>query len=145
MALKKFKDLPDTDTPLNAENLNNNFYDLENKINELNKEVEDSKAKIDLLFNGNINSDSSTANLSSSIYKYDLIVLVTRSDTGSSDLFRLNTTVIPTSLISDGGTNYNIPMSASHNGVLNISERSITTQSGFSAYYGLMRVYGVKI
>lgn len=34
MALIKFKNLPDTSTPLNAENLNNNFEELENELNE---------------------------------------------------------------------------------------------------------------
>lgn len=32
MALVKFKNLPDTSTPLNAENLNNNFEELEEKM-----------------------------------------------------------------------------------------------------------------
>lgn len=38
MALIEFKDYPDTSTPLNAENLNNNF-------NELNKAIEQEKLK----------------------------------------------------------------------------------------------------
>ena len=33
MALIEFKDLPDTTTPLNADNLNNNFNELDNKLN----------------------------------------------------------------------------------------------------------------
>ena len=36
MALVEFKDLPDTSTPINAENLNNNFNELNNDFNNLN-------------------------------------------------------------------------------------------------------------
>ena len=35
MALIEFKDYPNTSTPLNAENLNNNFNELKNKISEI--------------------------------------------------------------------------------------------------------------
>ena len=35
MALIEFKNLPDMSTPLNAENLNNNFSELENKIDKV--------------------------------------------------------------------------------------------------------------
>lgn len=40
MALIEFKNLPDTSTPLNAENLNNNFNELENKMNTINNALE---------------------------------------------------------------------------------------------------------
>lgn len=39
MALIEFKDLPDTTTPLTADNLNNNFNELNNKINNINSYV----------------------------------------------------------------------------------------------------------
>lgn len=39
MALVTFKNLPDTSTPLNAENLNNNFNELNNKYSELNNKM----------------------------------------------------------------------------------------------------------
>ena len=38
MALIEFKDLPDTTTPVTAENLNNNFEELDNKIDNLIEE-----------------------------------------------------------------------------------------------------------
>lgn len=42
MDLIEFKDLPDTSTPLNADNLNHNFNELNNDIDELKIDVNDS-------------------------------------------------------------------------------------------------------
>ena len=39
MSLIEFKNLPDTSTPLNAENLNNNFNELDNKANYSTNEI----------------------------------------------------------------------------------------------------------
>ena len=51
MALIEFKNLPDTSTPLNAENLNNNFQELE-KINEdLKNELVEQTKQIEKLQN----------------------------------------------------------------------------------------------
>lgn len=35
MSLIEFKDLPDTSTPINSANLNNNFNELNNKLNDI--------------------------------------------------------------------------------------------------------------
>lgn len=45
MDLIQFKNLPDTSTPLNADNLNHNFNELKNGIDGLNELIKDSQIK----------------------------------------------------------------------------------------------------
>lgn len=101
---------------------------------------------IQVLFSGNVITNNANVNLSNSIQNYDFILLVTRSDAGSQSLIRLNTTLIPIELYNNGGTNYNIPAAATSNLVLNIiDDTTLQTQSGFTEYFGLMQVYGIKL
>lgn len=58
MALIEFKDLPDTSTPLNSANLNNNFNEVNNKIGDLTQLETTDKTNIVNAINGVVESGS---------------------------------------------------------------------------------------
>ena len=67
MALIEFEDLPDTSTPVNANNLNNNFDELSDNINDLSENV-----KGTVLYNNSSGSNGQIT-LSDSVANYDYI------------------------------------------------------------------------
>lgn len=56
MALKEFKDYPNTDTPINTTNMNYNFNDLNNKLGKVDILSETIKTKTVTTLNGNVNN-----------------------------------------------------------------------------------------
>lgn len=71
MALIEFKDLPDTSTPLNAENLNNNFNALKGEV----------------LFEG---STTGNITLNDSVSNYDILEIFYKNQDGYSDSKRIH-------------------------------------------------------
>ena len=120
-----------------------NTTNKDNLVSAVN-EVNDKGVK--LLFNGNITTNGTDIKLSENINNFDLICVVTRNDTVEQSLFRLNTTIIPLALYQAGGINYRIPVAKGESVVLNIkNSTTLNTQAGFSEYYAIMQVYGIKL
>lgn len=141
MALIEFKNLPDTSTPLNAENLNNNFSELEALIN---------TKTITKLLSSKTTTGSYTI---SSIEDYDLIVVVGAN--GNSQKWGTNTMIIPVDAIKNvsgygslSQRSYTLEVRATSTvSSLNFAFTNATTfdLSLVGDRTGLLGLYGIKL
>lgn len=121
-----FEDLPSTNTPLNADNLNQIQENVENAI----EEIRDNLVKI-LWSNSNPtnNFDAQTVSLNDDISNYDMYCVIFNQSTGSTN--QLTTGILPI-----GDTFVNMAINKNFRRSLSVSGNSLTFSDAkeFSAY-----------
>lgn len=121
-----FEDLPSTNTPLNADNLNQIQKNVENAI----EEIRDNLVKI-LWSNSNPtnNFDAQTVSLNDDISNYDMYCVIFNQSTGSTN--QLTTGILPI-----GDTFVNMAINKNFRRSLSVSGNSLTFSDAkeFSAY-----------
>ena len=153
--LLEFNDFPNTETPINAENLNKNFSCLK-RINEAtNEDITEignglSKVGVNLttLYNGERQATSSNSNitvdLSDDVTKYDLLLVVTRGDYN-----HYKTTIILPTLPFKQDVSVASTQSYYSYGYIDLVsntslELTLTESKGWDFLY-ISKVYGIKI
>ena len=125
MALIEFKNLPDTSTPLNAENLNNNFNDLKNKIE-----------NITVLYTGD--TATNTLTLSQSIFDFSIVIVKIKNAStlliGAVDKYKKTKIFRPTAM----QFNYDEIYFCGLNSQISNDGKTLTIQDGCMYYYALI-------
>ena len=136
MSLVEFKNLPDTTTPINAANLNNNFNELNSQISAAASAINNLKGTVLWTNSSPTSNYGATAVSINNLSNYDIIKIIFKRSTSSSIQFDVNLYLyeaIATSVATflDGTTQYLRGISANKSTNKVSFERSQIPNVGF--------------